>query len=93
MKRADKRRKDELGVDIAVKEIANKKLVKSRLKWASHVERMGNGKLTKRAEAQKMEENGSKEDRDCDGKITLRQTWKEWEKNGEQEHNISSYLN
>jgi len=28
--------------------------------------------LTKRAEAQKTEEKGSEEDRDCDGKITLR---------------------
>ena len=33
-----------------------KKLVKSRLKWAGRVKRMGDGKLTKRADAYKVKE-------------------------------------
>ena len=35
-------------------ETFKKKLVRSRLKWAGHVERMGDEKLTKRADAQKV---------------------------------------
>ena len=45
-----------------------KKLVRSRLKWASYVEKMGDEKLAKRADTQKAEGKGGKEHQDCDGK-------------------------
>ena len=58
-KRADKRRMNELRVDVAVKENFNLR----NLKWASHVERRGDNKCTKRAYAQKVErKKGGKED-------------------------------
>ena len=42
VKRADKRRMDELTVEVGVKENVNTKLVRSRwLPWAGHLERMG----------------------------------------------------
>ena len=37
---------DKLRVEVGVKESFKKKLVWSRLKWAGHVERMGDEKLT-----------------------------------------------
>jgi hypothetical protein len=39
VKRADKRRIDELRVEVKVKERFKKKLVRNRLTWAGHVER------------------------------------------------------
>ena len=48
-----------------------KKLVRSRLKWASYVEKMGDEKLAKRADTQKAEGKGGKEHQDCDGKNAL----------------------
>ena len=38
-----------------MRERFNKKLARSRLTWASHAERMGDEKLAKRADAQKVE--------------------------------------
>ena len=38
---ADERRRDELRVEVGGKESFKKKLVRSRLKWDGHVERMG----------------------------------------------------
>ena len=55
VKRADKRRMDELRVEVGVKKSLKKKLVRSRLNWARHMERIGDGKLAKRADAQKVE--------------------------------------
>ena len=55
VKRADKRRLDELRVEVGVKERFKKTLVRRRLKLARHGERMGDGKLTKRADAEKVE--------------------------------------
>ena len=52
VKRADKRRKDKLRVEVGVKERLKKKSVRSSLIWASHVEIMGGEKLAKRADAQ-----------------------------------------
>ena len=46
LKTADTRRMDKLRVEVGVKESFKKKLVWSRLKWAGHVERMGDEKLT-----------------------------------------------
>ena len=43
---------------VGVKEIVIKKLVRSRLTWAGHVERMGDGKL---AEGRCPESRGEKE--------------------------------
>ena len=43
-----------------------KKLMWSRLNWAAHVERMGDEKLAKRAEAEKLEGKGGEETRNCD---------------------------
>ena len=40
----------------------------SRLKWPGHVETMGDGKLAKKADAQKEEEKRRQKDRDCDGR-------------------------
>ena len=44
-KRGDKRRMDELRMEVGVKENVKKKLVRSRLKWAGHMERITNNKL------------------------------------------------
>ena len=52
VKRADKRRMYELRVEVGVKESFKKKLVRSRLTWAGHVERMGDEKLAKKADVQ-----------------------------------------
>ena len=41
VKRAAKRRMEELRVDVGVKESIKNQLVRSRLKWPEHVERMG----------------------------------------------------
>ena len=41
VKRADKRRMGELRVEFGVKVSLKKKLVRSRLSWAGHVEGMG----------------------------------------------------
>ena len=49
VKRADKRKLDELRMESGVKEIKNK-LVRSKLKWAGLVERIAFEKLAKRAE-------------------------------------------
>ena len=46
---------DELRVEVGMKETYKKKMMRSRLKWAGHMERMGDAKLTKRADAQKVE--------------------------------------
>ena len=45
MKRADKRRMNELRVEVGVRDSFKKKLVRSRLRWAGHVERLGDEKL------------------------------------------------
>ena len=50
VKRADKRRMDELRVEVGLKERFKKNLVRTWLKWAGHVERMGDETLAKRAE-------------------------------------------
>ena len=49
VKIADKRRMDELRVEVRLNENAKKKLIRSRLKWAGRVERMGDEKVAKRA--------------------------------------------
>ena len=54
VERSDKRRMDELRVEVGLKESFKKKLVMSRLTWAGHVERMGDEKMAKRADAQKV---------------------------------------
>ena len=50
VERAGMRLMDELSVEVGVKQ-----LVRSRLEWARHMDRMGDEKLVKRAEAQKVE--------------------------------------
>ena len=42
---------DELRGEVGANESFKKKLVRSRLKWAGHVERMGDENLRKRADA------------------------------------------
>ena len=49
VKRADKRRMEELRVTVGMNESFKKKFVRSMLIWTCHVERMGDGKLAKRA--------------------------------------------
>ena len=50
VKRADKRRMDELTVEVGVKEYFKKKFVMSSLTWGGHVEIMGDKKLAKGAD-------------------------------------------
>ena len=49
VKRADKRRMEELRVTVGMNESFKKKFVRSMLIWTGHVERMGDGKLAKRS--------------------------------------------
>ena len=51
VKRIDKRRMEELSGVAGVRESLTKKLVMSRLMWAGHVERMEGVRVTKRADA------------------------------------------
>ena len=55
IKRFAKRRVDDTREEIGVKESLKKKLSRSRLAWAGHVVRMGDEKLAKSADAQKVE--------------------------------------
>ena len=80
VKRADKRRRDELRVEVGGKENVKTKLVKGRLKWAGHDERMGDEKLAG-SPCRKWRGKGGEEDRECDGRTVLREIWKEWEEN------------
>ena len=57
VKRAEKRIMGGLGVEGVTKESLKKKLTRSRLKWACHVERMGDTKLPKRLDGQKVDGN------------------------------------
>ena len=50
-----------------MKESFKKKLMGNRLTWAGQVERIGDEKLTKRVDVQKVEGKGGYEDRKCDG--------------------------
>lgn len=52
-------------VAVGVKESFKRKMAKISLKWASHVERMGSGKLAKGTDAQKVEGQGGGEDQYC----------------------------
>ena len=81
--RGSKRRMDELRVEVGVKECFKKKLVRCRLKWTKHVERMGGGigKETRCPESGRKRRQG----RECDGRNGLREIWKEWDENGEQQ--------
>ena len=51
VKRIDKQRNEELRGEVGVRESLMRTLVRSRLKWAGHVERMEGVRLTKRAHA------------------------------------------
>ena len=62
VKRVDKRRMDELNMEVGVKESSKKKLDMSRLKLVKYVGRMGDEKLVKRANAQKVGEKEGEED-------------------------------
>ena len=88
VKTAEKRRMDELRVEVGLEESSIKKLMRCRLKWAIYFERMGDGKLAKRLDAQKEEGKGGEEDQECDGRTVLREIWKEWEENGDQQRKI-----
>ena len=88
VKTADKRRMDKLRMDIGAKDSFKKKLVRSRLKWAGHVERKGDEKLAKGADAQKVKGKEDKEGRECDGRTVLREIQKDGEENGEDQQQI-----
>ena len=62
--------------------------MRSRLTWADHVDRMGDEKLVKRTNAQKVKGKGADEDR-----LRLRETLQEWGKNGEKEQQIEGIGN
>ena len=51
----EKRRAKELREEVGVKESFRRKLVKRRLKWAGHVERMVGESLTKRVDSLRVE--------------------------------------
>ena len=55
VKKVDQRRMDELRVEVRVRESLKNTLVRSRLKWAGHVKRMGGEKLAMKADARKVE--------------------------------------
>ena len=80
---ADKRRIDELRVEVGVKECFKETLVRRRLKRVGHVETMGNEKLAKE---RNWKEKGGEEDQECDGRMG--EILKEWEENGEQQQKI-----
>ena len=52
-------------MEVGVKEHFKKKLARSSLTRAGRAERMGDEKLTKRADAQKVDGKQGKEDRNC----------------------------
>ena len=52
-KRADKRRMEELRMEVGVKGSFKKTFMRSSQKWAGHVGRMGDENQAKRADAQK----------------------------------------
>ena len=58
--------------------------MKSRLKWANHVDRMEDEKLPEQMH-RKWREKGGEVDRECDEVTALREIWKEWVENGEQQ--------
>ena len=87
VKRAHKSRMDELRVVIGVMERRKKTLVRSRLKWAGRVERMGNKKLAKRLP--ESGEKRSEDDGEYDGRTALREIWKTLEENVEQQQKIT----
>ena len=49
---------------------------------------MGDKKIAKRTDVQKVEGIGGEEDRECDGRSAKREIWKEWEKNGKLQQKI-----
>ena len=51
MKRIDTRRMDQLSGEVGVRENLTRKLMRSRLKWAGHLEIMEGERLTKRGDA------------------------------------------
>ena len=54
-------------VEVELKDSVKKTLARSKLTRAGHVERMGDGKLAKRVDAQKVDGKGGEEDCNCDG--------------------------
>ena len=71
VKRTNKRRMDELRMEVGVRESFKKKLARSRWKWTGHVERMKDEQLAERADAQKVEGKGGDDDQECDGRTAL----------------------
>ena len=55
VKRIDTRRMDQLREEVGVKENLTRKLMRSRLKWAGHLEIMEGERLTKRGDALRVE--------------------------------------
>ena len=68
VKRADKRRMDEMRVEVGVKDSSKKKLVRST--WAGHIE-----KWEKENDKEQLliywRGNGGEEDRNCDGGLKV----------------------
>ena len=62
LKTVDKRRMDKLRVEDEVKEHFKKKLVRSRLKWTGHVERMRDENWQRDETPRKWREKGVEED-------------------------------
>ena len=58
----DKQRMEELGEEVGVRESLTRKLMRSRLMWAGHVERMEGERLTKRTDALRVEKRKTEAD-------------------------------
>ena len=71
-----------------MKEIFKKKLVRSRLKWAGHVERMGDETLAKRSDVQRVEEKRRRGRQRMRWEDCVKRDLEKWEENGEQQQNI-----
>ncbi len=60
----------------------------SQLRWAGLVEKMGEERMAKRADARRLEGKGGEEELDCDGKTMEKEILKDWEKGGKRERTI-----
>ena len=68
VRRRNKRRMDDVRVEVTLEDSFEKKLVRSRLKWASRVTRVERMGGEQGSDAQKVEETRYEEHRGCDGR-------------------------
>ena len=88
VKRIDKRGMKESREEVSVKESFTRELVRSRLRWAEHVERMEGVRLTKRADALGVEGRRRRGRPRLRWEDCVKRDLVEWEGNGEQGRGI-----